>query len=446
MMAGLTREVERLGVTRLGRILVTDVIKEDGRVVGAGGFDCISGNYYVFTTKAVIIATGEGGWKASGQQNTSTCDGIYMAARAGAEIRNFEFAKVWNVPGQFAWEGQTVLLPLGARYVNARGEAFMNRYSPVFGANTDPHYLVLGMAIEDREGRGPVYLDISKIKKEDYPLVMPHGGVQRLNYDKLVALGVDFFKDRIEWMPQLIGSFGGLVADVQGHTAVPGLYAVGRARSIDPGVYLGGFALFTTAVTGYIGGEAAARYALASNRQKANKHVVEQFRQAVYAPLGRSGMPPKQVLGEIQEIMFPAEVCILKSEGSLRAALIKMEKLAIEKLTRMAAPDPHYLLKLREVQGVAFLAEMYLRFSLMRTESRAGHYREDYPDRNDEKWLAWIVASQDSGGQTALRREPVPISQYRFPLTRYYMDNFRFPVNRPAGMIAERRVASDAGT
>jgi hypothetical protein len=123
-----------------------------------------------------------------------------------------------------------------------------------------------------------------------------------------------------------------------------------------------------------------------------------------------------------------------------------MEKLTVEKLPRMVAPDPHYLLKLREVQGIAFLAEMYLRFSLMRTESRAGHYREDYPDRNDEKWLAWIVASLDNNGQMKLRNEPVPVTRYRFPLTRYYMDNFRFPVNRPAGMMAERRAASDAGT
>lgn len=112
----------------------------------------------------------------------------------------------------------------------------------------------------------------------------------------------------------------------------------------------------------------------------------------------------------------------------------------------MAASDPHYLLKAKEVEGIAFLAEMYLRFSLMRTESRAGHYREDYPDRNDEKWLAWIVASRNNDGQTRLRREPVPVSRYRFPLTRYYMDNFRFPVNRAAPTIVEGRAAREPGT
>jgi succinate dehydrogenase / fumarate reductase flavoprotein subunit len=428
MMDALLREVERLGVVRAGRTLVTDLLKQDGKLAGAVGFDCITGEFCLFETKCVIVATGSGGWKASGQQNTSTGESIYMAFRAGAEVRNFEFAKVWNVPRLFAWEGQTVLLPLGARFVNAMGEYFMESYSPAFGANTDPHYIVTAMAIEVREGRGPIYLDTSRIRPEDLSLVKPQSGVQRLNYEKLVELGIDFFKDPIEWVPQLVGSFGGLVADLEGQTAVPGLFVAGRARSIDPGVYIGGFALFTTAATGYITGAAAAGYAASGERSTTDKHQVDEFREKLYAPLGKRGITPKQVLREIQETLFRADVCILKSERSLRDALARIDRLAKEKLPEMAAADPHYLLKLKEVEGIAFLAEMYLRFSLMRSESRAGHYREDYPHRNDEKWLAWIVACQDGKGGLAFRSEPVPVDRYRFKPSRYYMDNFRFPV------------------
>jgi succinate dehydrogenase/fumarate reductase flavoprotein subunit len=102
-----------------------------------------------------------------------------------------------------------------------------------------------------------------------------------------------------------------------------------------------------------------------------------------------------------------------------------------ELLPRMTAKDPHYLMKLIEVKGVTFISECYLRASLVRTESRAGHYREDYPDRNDEEWLKWIVINL-KGDKLNLRTEPVSFERYKFKPTRYYMDNFKFPksINR----------------
>ena len=426
MIRGLTQEIEKLGVKRLGRTLITDLLKRDGSVVGAVGFNTLSGEFYIFKAGAVILATGAGGWKASYGQNTSTGEGMHMAFRAGAELRNFEFAKVWVVPKLFAWESQTTLLPLGARFVNARGRSFMDQYSPVLGANTDPHYVVISMAIEAREGRGPIYFDISRMKPEDIELVKPQTGWQLLNYQKLVALGMDFFKDTMEWMPQLLGSFGGLVADMEGRTRVPGLFVAGRGRSIDPGVYIGGFALFTTAVTGYLTGGVAAEYAKSREPYQVEKDEVEVFKNHLYAPLGKAGIPPKEVLTEIQQAVFPYDVCILKNERSLKEAMRKIERLKNEVLPQMTAKDAHYLLKLIEVQAIAFLAELYLSTSLMRKETRAGHFREDYPDRDNEKWLCWIIAER-KGDSVSFRTEPVPLESYKIKPYRYYMDNFKFP-------------------
>lgn len=284
MVRGLIKEANRLGVERLGRTLVTDLLKRDGRVVGAVGFHTINGEFYIFKTCAVVLATGSGGWKSSYGQNTATCEGIYMAFRAGAEVRNCEFVRVWNVPKLFSWESQTTLLPLGARFVNAKGEPFMDKYSPKFGANTDPHYNVRGMAIEAREGRGPIYFDISKIKPEDIELVKPQTGWQRLNYEKLVKLGIDFFKEKTEWMPQLNASVAGIVADIKGRTMVPGLFTTGRARSLDPGVYIGGFALCTTAVTGRIAGESVAEYVNSHEPFQIGEDDVKALKKTLYAP------------------------------------------------------------------------------------------------------------------------------------------------------------------
>jgi len=75
---------------------------------------------------------------------------------------------------------------------------------------------------------------------------------------------------------------------------------------------------------------------------------------------------------------------------------------------------------------MALVAELVLRASLMRTETRASHYREDYPNRDDKNWLKWIIIRQEDG-KLNLRTEPVPLDKYRFGHARYYMDNFKLP-------------------
>jgi len=75
---------------------------------------------------------------------------------------------------------------------------------------------------------------------------------------------------------------------------------------------------------------------------------------------------------------------------------------------------------------MAVLAEIYLRASLMRKESRAGHFREDYPNRDNENWLRWIFVELKEG-DLSFRTEPVPLNRYKIKPHRYYMDNFNFP-------------------
>ncbi|MBP1730610.1 MAG: Succinate dehydrogenase flavoprotein subunit, partial [Deltaproteobacteria bacterium] len=173
MVAVLVKEAERLGVGRLSRIVVTDILKRDGVAVGACGFDAINGDFYIFKARAVILAVGNGGWKVSYHHNTCAGDTAYLGLNAGAEATSCEFARVWNVPKLFGWEGQTYLLPLGAKFVNALGETFMDRYSPVLGANTDPHYITRAMALEAQQGRGPFYLDCTGMSPENRELVTP---------------------------------------------------------------------------------------------------------------------------------------------------------------------------------------------------------------------------------------------------------------------------------
>lgn len=368
-----------------------------------------------------------GGWKTSYGKNTPTGEGVEMLWNAGGRLKDFEFSRVWNMPRYFGWEGQTKLIPLGARFVNAEGEPFMEKYSPVLGVNTDPHFITIAMAMEIRAGRGPICFDISRINPDDLILLKPQNGWQLMNYEKLCRLGMDLFRDNTEWLPQMTISYGGMEAGIKGTTNLEGLFAAGTARSTEPGVYAGGFALMSTSVTGHLAGEGAAEF-LSSAAPVEDDTVdedIDALREAVYAPLGREGLAPRDVLKKIQTAMFPYDVSILKTESSLQRALAEITRIREEEVPAMAAADPHYLLKLREVRGMALVSELYLRASLERRESRAGHFREDYPNRAEDG-LAWILIQRDENGNMTFSRKRVPLERYRHPITRYYQDNFRF--------------------
>lgn len=428
MVKALNARLKDRKVERFGRIMLDRYIMEDGRVAGACGFDCRTGDFYVFRARAVVAASGMGGWKTSYGKNTPTGEGMLMAWKAGCRLEGLEFSRVWNMPRLFAWEGQTHLFPLGARFVNREGENFMSKYSPVLGPNTDPHFTCIGMALEISAGRGPIILDVSPIKSADMGLLKPQTGWQKLNYDKLCKLGLDMFRDNTEWVPQMTVSHGGIRADADGFTDVPGLFAAGTARSMEPGVYAGGFALMTTAVTGHMAGEAAAGWLKDSGHSLAEIPPAEigRFREESFAPLeGRGDLAPKEVLTRIQAAVFPYDVSIIKDGPALEKALAKLVAIRRDDLPRMKAEDPHYLLKLREVEAICFVSELFVRASLERKETRAGQYRKDYP-KMDPAGPYWLLVRAGADGEPVFTREKVPLEKYPFPVTRHYQDNFNF--------------------
>ena len=429
MRDSLNKEMRRLDIQRIGRIMVTELLQQDGHITGAVGFHVRTGQFYSFAAKAVVIACGRGGWKCSYGKNTSTGEGLLLAYQAGAELCNMEFAEVWNVPKLFSWEGQTVLLPLGAKFVNAKGESFMERYSPVLKGNTDPHYTTMAMAMETKAGRGPIYFDTSDLKEEDREFVQPAAGWQLLNYNKLKNIGIDFFRGTTEWQPQILSSFGGIVADAYGRTKVKGLYAVGRSRFLDAGVYIGGFDLSTTATTGYLAAEGIHQYLQQEGSAistQPSKEDLETKRSLLSEQLQKTGVNGKEVLRKIQELVLPYNVSILKSEKSLNSALHELQQIQKDLLPEMGSGDAHYLMKCKEIEAIAIVTEMFLKASLMRKETRGGHYREDYPQRDDQNWLGWIKIRQENGNMK-LHLEPVPLKTYKHPVERYYQDNFQFP-------------------
>jgi len=421
----LAREVGKRDIRRLGRIMITDVVKNGDTVCGAVGFFAQSGRPVFIEAKAVILTTNIGGWKCTNMDNSMASGAAELALNAGVALRNCEFLMVWNLPKKFSWEGQTGLLPKGACFRNALGEDFMQRYSPKYGAKADPHYNVRGMALEAHQGRGPISFDTSAMSPEDVQIMRPKGGWMKLNDNKLLALGIDFFKEKTEWIPQVRSSFGGLNVNRDYSTCVPGLYAAGRACSIDPGVYLGGWSLCVVAVTGFKAGHVAGAHAAAIGRPAYDHSQAQALIDRRLRRLGRSGLPPKDVVRALQDIMSPVDVCILKTGEGLSRSLDRLMALRADILPRMVAPNAQQLVKCVEAEGLADLSEVYLRSALLRKESRSGHYREDFPDRNRDS-LYWILADKDDNF-IKLHTIHVPTERYPIRPYRYYMDTFRFP-------------------
>ena len=126
-----------------------------------------------------------------------------------------------------------------------------------------------------------------------------------------------------------------------------------------------------------------------------------------FAPLERhGGFSPRWVTQMLQNTMFPYYVSFVKHGDRLQAALTNVEFFRDHLVPRLFAGDRHELRLVHETANMVLNAEMKLRASLFRTESRGCHYREDYPRRDDE-WLAWVLIREEDG-QMRLTKEPIP--------------------------------------
>jgi succinate dehydrogenase/fumarate reductase flavoprotein subunit len=183
------------------------------------------------------------------------------------------------------------------------------------------------------------------------------------------------------------------------------------------GCGLGGIPLAFASISGYVAGEAAAQ--LASGVGLENKDVAgfEEAAQRMIAPLKRSrGVCPDELIRSLQGLLFSYPVGYLKSATSLRDALNKLEE-AKNKAGELKAANLHELVKANAAQSMILIGEAFLRSSLYREESRAYHFREDFPRIDNRHWLKWVMLKQQAEGMKLWTRDiPTP---YQRPSQEY---------------------------
>jgi succinate dehydrogenase / fumarate reductase flavoprotein subunit len=427
MLLSLRARARKLGAKMLSKIQIVDLLKEGDRVVGAVGFNITDGRFYIFKAKATILASGGCNYKAERLWSASGGEGIAMAYRAGAEMRNAEFHSL----NDFALK-DTGIDPQSFRgsdyLLNAAGESLAKRHNLSELVLKDmPIAAFIAMDREVMEGRGPIYLDMAR---PDSRPIIPRGLMwKRPKRDSMSSrMGSKLKKygppssPRPEVTVSHAGALSPIKVDHDMKTSLAGLWAIGDtsyngsawagAISAPPGGVRGS-GLMNALLGALRAGPSAARFASEAAPPEVKDTEVKKLKEDVFAPMRRDqGLPPLDAIYAIQDIVCPLKYSARRSQDRLEEALLKLEE-AQQRLPELWAKDWHGLFKCHEVRSMAVCGEMTFRSALMRTESRGWHYREDYPNRDDRNWLKWVVVKQEDG-KMAVSTEPIPIDKYKF--------------------------------
>jgi len=388
------------GCTILDRVMITDLVKHDGRIVGAVGFHTRNGDFYLIKSRATVIANGGLSFRSAAygiQFNTG--DGIMMGFRAGAELTSMEFGSGMYVvkdcdsvviDGPVAEVGQK-----RDRVTNAYGEEFLKGIPQV------PSNIL--WAIEFHKGNGPIYHEPYGIDREKF-----NSEIKRYEetaegpwITMLDRAGLDVFKRKFEQYMAFEGSFfpGGLRINTNCETNIPGLYAAGDASGTNftgPTYAALGSGMAGASITGYRAGQNAAEFTKEVSETEIPESEIAKYKEIIFTPLKRiSGFSTNHVLSRIQQIILPYEIRIVMHEKRLQSALTMIEFFRDHFAPKLKAVDPHDLRKAHEVKNMILGAEVMIRSALFRTESRGWFYREDYPQRDDENWLKWILLNYE---------------------------------------------------
>ena len=246
---------------------VVDLIRQDGRVVGAWGVDYQNGNLVLYQAQQVILSTGGGSGLFYVNDNPPqvTGDGYVLGFRAGVPLIGIEmidFQAMCCSPKElFGFAPHpTGFINAGAVFRNQEGEEFLKRYFPDTAEESTRSEVILAMAKEIHAGRasstGGIFMDATKVPMETIQKQIPH------IYKTCLHRGIDLTKTPLEVAPGSHTWLGGLKIDVDGRTPVAGLFAAGEtAGGIHGGNRIGGSALSASLVFGRRAGRKAAALA-----------------------------------------------------------------------------------------------------------------------------------------------------------------------------------------
>jgi succinate dehydrogenase / fumarate reductase flavoprotein subunit len=428
---------------------VLTLLKDDGRIAGAFGYDRERGRFHLFRAKAVVLATGGIGraYKITSNSWEYTADGQALAYNAGAALMDMEFVQfhptgmIWppSVRGILVTEG---VRGEGGVLRNKDGKRFMfDDIPPLYKNQTADNeeegwlytqgdrnsrrppelltrdHVARCIRREVKEGRGSphggVFLDIAWIK-EKLPNAAEHikKKLPSMYHQFKQLADIDITQVPMEVGPTTHYMMGGILVDGDTQmSSVPGLFAAGEcAAGLHGANRLGGNSLSDLLVFGKRAGEHAALFAKANTLGAVNQEQVAAVESRALEPFAREGPEnPYAVQFTLQDTMQDL-VGIVRQEGEMLQALEQIEQLKQRAERAAVAGHREYNNGWHtciDLHNLLTVSEIIARSALERKESRGGHFRDDYPAKDENYATFNIVARKSASGDVAITREPL---------------------------------------
>ena len=422
IMGRLRDQMFRLGPRELEDVRALDLVFDaGGELAGVTVLDVMTGAFSFVRARVVVVATGGAAtmYKIAAPAREKTGDGVAMCWRAGVPLRDMEMmqfhptgllAGASRMTGAVLEEG---LRGAGAFLLNAAGERYMERYDAARMERSTRDVVSRAGYSEIMAGRGTpaggVLIDISHLGVEE---------VER-RFAGMVArtrqIGQDLARGPVEVSPTAHFHMGGAVIDRDCLTAVPGLLVAGEdAGGVHGANRLGGNGVAESTVFGARAGDTAAVVARERELRDPAPGLVADSVARALAPLRREGSRlPFPVTSALKEAMWTG--CGVVRDGSgLRAAAAAIESLR-EEVEALAVPggtaaNPAWQEAL-DLENQLTVARVIVASALAREESRGAHYRADFPERDDERWLRTAITRREGDDGIALEWAPVELSR-----------------------------------
>lgn len=417
VMRTMKEQVSRCGVQTCQNTIVTKILVNEGKVTGALGFDVKTGKFNVFKAKATVLASGSatGVFKYPTCINELTGDSYYLAYDIGLPLMNMEFlqfsitAKIRGIHVRGGL-GIKPMISSGAMWVNSLGERVMEKYYPDERELAGWWKHAYAIHKENAEGRGPVYLDQSKVE-DDVRDAMKEESASVFNVTR--RMGMDPRRERLELVPGLHTFLGGAIVNEKGETAIPGLYAAGEAAG-QGGIFGAdrtGGGIPAAQVLGHRCGKYAAQFARKSDLKEPSRNDIADERYALGALVKAKGESPYNLEQQIKDAAYES-LSISRNGPGLKKGVSRFSSIRAEAKNSMKVTSLPELVKAIEVRNLALTGEMVARAALLRTESRGQHRREDFPETDNRRWLKWILISKEKE-EMKLQTRDVPIDKYK---------------------------------
>lgn len=412
--------LEHYDIPYLEHTMVTNILTDQGRVAGVMCFHVPSGQVIAASAKAVVLATGGGSYKPTGYPTGGdTFDGEYMAYQLGLPIAGKEFEDFHTTP---ATAPGNVFLDNHWQYL----ENIWLCGGDVAPENTDDYARTKGNIMVLGRVKKAVYgapaADGSEIQDVAQSAYTRRGGSRVYESDP------EEVRSGKMSTPVAASALGGAATgmcchltsgvfcgleELDGSTGIPGLYAAGdgtHATAPSGAAYPCGvgFTSFFTSIDGDHAGKAAAAYAASVQTVELDGEMIREKTAELTAPLSvEQGFDANWARDVLHSIMAPYWVSTAKTEATLQAALTQVEYMRDNVVPKLAARTSHDLRLCIEMKHKVLSAEMKLRSSLARKESRGNHYRADIPYR-DDRFLCYITVQKDESGAMRTGQIPLP--------------------------------------